>query len=95
MLVLPEEFARACDTMTRRLQERPTQVMGAWPTGMMPYAEALGQGFFSVHGPDRAAAPDHTMALNTAPRRTVARESGGQPACFSSPRRFLPGSEGT
>jgi len=74
MLVLPEQFARACDTMTRRLQERGTQVLCASPTGMMPYAEALGPGFFSMHATDRAMALDHTMALNAALLRKLARE---------------------
>ncbi len=74
MLVKPEEFAQACDTMIRRLQERGTQVVCASPTGMMPYAEALGPDFFCMHATDRASALDHTMAINSALLRQVAEE---------------------
>ncbi len=73
MLVAPEEFATASDRMIARLQKRGIGVICASPTGMMPYAEGLGAGFFSMHATDRALALDHTMAVNAALLQKVAQ----------------------
>lgn len=64
MQLAPEDYARHCAAMVRRLRAEKIGVVCASPSGMMPGLERFGDAVFSMHASDRASGIDRSMAEN-------------------------------